>query len=285
MRSLTDDFEIQNGVLTVYDGVTELPDALFAGREDIESVYLPDSLRIFGMELFAECPNVKSVRLPSALRDISPAAFAECPALCEITIPDTVVSVGEGAFLNCTSLRSVTLPRSLREICDMAFWGAGLESVSVPESVKRIGESAFWSCEALKKAEVMGRGTRIGENAFGSCYGLIEGYIAPGYPEESDAPSELLYTLLWCSCPDRHAPEVSRRAERFIRANEELILERIFKAKNIPALTGLTGRGLLSPAGIEKYVRLSAEAGETELTALLLKAQGEKRTFDEEFAL
>lgn len=282
---MTEAFEIQNGILTVCDGVTELTDALFAGREDIESVYLPDSVRILGMELFAECPSLKSVRLPSCLRDISPALFAECPALCDIDIPETVVSIGEGAFLNCSSLRAVTLPHGLCEICDMAFWGTGLESVSIPESVQSIGESAFWSCEALTKACVLCHDTRIGENAFGSCYRLIEGYIAPGYPEKSDAPSELLYTLLWCSCPERHSPEVSRRAEAFIRANEGLILERIFKARNIPALTGIAKMGILSPSEIEKYVRLSAETGETELTALLLNAQGKKRSFDEDFEL
>lgn len=282
---MTKNSEAVDGILIIPDGVTELPDALFAGRCDIERVVMPDSLRVLGMELFTGCSALKSVRLPGTLRDLSPAIFAECPLLSDITLPETLVSVGDGAFLSCPSLHSIKLPNSLREICDLAFWGTGLESISVPEGVARIGEHAFWSCEELRKADVLGRDTVICENAFGSCYKLVEGYIAPGYPMIGDPPSELLYTLLWCTCPDRHTAEVTARAEDYIRHNEALIIERIFKSDNVPALSGIAERKLLSPGNIEKYVRLSAESGKTELTALLLKAQGTARNTSEDFNL
>lgn len=279
---MTDASETRDGLLIIPEGVTEIRDGEFAGRGDIVSVSLPDCLRFMDMEAFCECPELKSVRLPAGLGSISPACFAECPKLRDIILPPELESIGEGAFLNCASLRSVTLPDTLRSIDDLSFWGTGLEAVSIPAGVRSIGEQAFWSCEELRRADVNGAETVIGDNAFGSCYKLIEGFIAPGYPPGGDRASELLYTLLWCSCPDRHGAAVSERAERFVRENEALIMERIFKYENIPALSGCVKRGLLSPEKTDGYVRTAADMGLAEMTALLLKARGAGgNTFEE----
>lgn len=282
---MTGAFAPDKGILTIPEGVTELPDAAFAGRDDVISIVLPDSIQSLGIQCFAECPNLKKVRLPVFLSELPGACFAECGALSDIRLPETLERIGDGAFINCPELRSISFPDTLREINMYAFWGTGLERVVIPEGVELIGESAFWSCDNLIRADVLGESTRISENAFGSCYRLTQGYIAPGYPAEGDAPSELLYTLLWCSCPSRHSEKTSQRAEAFIAANEALIMERIFKYNNTAALSGLIGRELLPSEKLESYVRFSAENGQNELTALLLKAQGAKRDIYEEFEL
>lgn len=282
---MINDLDAINGTLTVPDGVSSIDDGAFAGREDITRLYLPDSVKTLGIEAFCGCTQLESVRLPSALEQISPACFAECTRLERIELPPVLTVIGEGAFLNCAALCAVTLPDSLREIAPMAFWSSGLEKISIPEGVASIGENAFWSCESLRHADVLGKSTLIGENAFGSCYELISGYIAPGFPPQDDAPSRLLYTLLWCSCPDRHTEQTSRRAEAFVRDNEALIMERIFKYNNTPALSGIVSRRLLSCENTDSYVRISAESGQAELTALLLKARAAGRDLDEEFEL
>ncbi len=282
---MINDLDAINGILTVPDGTAAIDDGEFAGREDIIELYLPDSVRSLGIEAFCGCTQLKAVRLPSALPEISPACFAECTALECVELPPSLLNIGEGAFLNCAALCAVQLPEGLREIAPMAFWNTGLEQVTIPEGVAVIGENAFWSCESLRRADVLGKNTLIGENAFGSCYELTSGYIAPGYPQEGDAPSELLYTLLWCSCPDRHGVETSRRAEKYIQSNEALIMERIFKYNNIPALSGIVGRGLLGADKTDGYVRISAENGQAELTALLLKARASGRGVEEELEL
>ena len=282
---MTNALEVSEGLLIIPEGVTEIRDGEFAGRGDIVSAILPDSLRFMDMEAFCECPELKSVRLPASLGSISPACFAECPKLCDIALPPALESIGEGAFLNCASLRSIAFPDTLRSIGDLSFWGTGLETVSIPAGVRSIGEQAFWSCEELRRADVNGKDTLIAGDAFGSCYKLIEGFIAPGYPPEGDRASELLYSLLWCSCPDRHGAAVSERAERFVRENEALIMERIFKYENVPALSGCVKRGLLSRDKIDGYVRTAADGGLAEMTALLLKARGTGRDTFEEFDL
>ena len=279
------DYQLVDGVLTFCPGVTYVRSQQFCQREDIVKVIVPDGVGFMEDECFTECPNIEEVTLPEGLINIGPAAFAVCPKLRRINIPSTVRSIDSGAFIFCDELREIRLPDGLETVGEYAFQNTGLETVDVPAGVKSIDECSFFSCENLRRADVRGKNTAIGTDAFGSNYKLIEGYIAPGYPETTDSASELLYTLLWCSCPDRHSPAVTARAEAFVRKNEAIIMERILKADNIPAMTGLAGRGLLSANTIDLCVRETLLSGKTELTALLLKAKNAADTDEGEFEL
>lgn len=276
---------MEQNTLTLPQGTRAVADGAYAGREDIHRVILPEGLTAIGNEAFTGCISLEEVVLPDSLTAIGAAAFAGCEQLAKSELPPALRRIGEGAFLDCTALHQITLPQGLRHIEPMAFWNSGLYAVDVPESVERIGESAFWTCENLRCANVWGRDTVIEKNAFGSDYALIEGYMAPGYPNEDSAPAELQYTLLWCSCPDRHTEEVSERAKALIRAQEGLIMERILKYDNTPALSGLVRCHLLTPANIDGYLRTASEANQTDLVALLLEAKGNQRQADTDFEL
>lgn len=273
MRYLTEDYRLADGVLTFSPGTAYIRSQQFCQRDDIVKVVIPEGVGFMEDECFTECPLLEEVVLPEGLINIGPASFAVCDSLRAINIPSTVKSIDSGAFIFCGGLRSIELPEGLETVGEYAFQNTGLESVSVPAGVKTIDECAFFSCENLRRADVLGEGTSIGTDAFGSNYSLIEGYIAPGYPDVTDKAAELLYTLLWCSCPDRHSRETSLRAENYIRGNESIIMERIIKANNVPAMTGLAGRGLLSAGIINDSIQQTLTLGLTELTALLLRAK------------
>lgn len=276
---------MDQNTLTLPQGTPAVADGAYAGREDIRRVILPEGLTAIGNEAFTGCTALEEVILPSTLTAIGAAAFAGCENLSKIDLPSSLRRIGEGAFLDCTALHQITLPDGLRCIEPMAFWNSGLYAVDVPPSVERIGETAFWTCENLRRANVWGRNTVIEKNAFGSDYALIEGYMAPGYPNEDSAPAELQYTLLWCSCPEQHTDEVSERAKALIRAQEGLIMERILKYDNAPALSGLVHCHLLDPSNIDGYLRAASEANQTDLVALLLEAKGSQRQTDTDFEL
>ena len=281
---MTNDFQLTDGVLTIAPGTRYIKSQQFSENPDIRKIVIPDGVGFFEDEAFAECEALEEVILPEGLVNISVAAFASCVSLRKINIPSTVKSIEDGAFLFCASLQSIELPEGLEEIADLAFQESGLESISIPASVRRIGEEAFFECESLRHADVLGENTRIGPNAFGSNDSLISGYIAPGYPEEHSGPAELLYSLLWCSCPERHKMETTLRAERFIRAQEELIMEWVLKTNNVPAMTGLAARRLLSAACVERSLKKTLNSAQTELSALLLRAAA-KSSIEEEFDL
>ena len=282
---MTEDFQLVDGLLTIRDGVQYLKSQQFAQNPDIVSVFIPDSVGFMEEEVFAECENLKEVRLPSGLVNIGVATFVSCIRLESIVLPSSIKTIDDGAFLFCEGLKSINLPNGLESILQLSFQNTGLESITIPETVRKIGEEAFFECESLTEVNVLGKNTVIGKNAFGSNYKLIKGYIAPGYPEEDSPPAEMLYSMLWASCPSKHEETTSTRAESFIRNNESLVMERIFKYNNIPALNGISERRLLEPSHIDAYVKTALELGMTEVTALLLKAKGEERNNEGEFDL
>lgn len=101
-----EDFEIENGVLTEYQG------------KDVD-VIVPEGVREIGEGAFWRC-DVESVRLPQGIR-----------------------AIRSGAFMNCRSLRRINLPESVRTIETEAFHGSGLRAIRLPEGLKRIESSAF----------------------------------------------------------------------------------------------------------------------------------------------
>lgn len=282
---MTNDYRISDGVLTIAPGFTYIRSQQFAQRDDIVEAVIPRGVGFMEDECFAECPSLERVTLPEGLINIGPAAFADCPKLGSINIPSSVRSIDSGAFIFCGELKGIELPEGLETVSEYAFQNTGLETVSVPKTVRTIGEYGFFSCEELRRAYVLGEDTDIGEDAFGSNYKLIEGYIAPGYPKRADSAAKLLYTLLWCSCPERHAAQTSARAERFISANQSVIMEHILRENNVPAMTTISRRALLSAEVIGESLEKTLLSGQTELTALLLQAKNAAETQEGEFEL
>ena len=167
-------------------------------------------------------------------------SFAEDLSITSVIIPEGVTDIGEIAFYGCANLREVVFPPGLRYIREEAFGESAIAEAMLPEGLELIEEKAFFSCESLRKAEVPGLSTVIGSDAFGCCDRLHEGFIACGYPGKTRHHEELQYTLLWCSCPDRHTAETSRRAEDFIHRYEELIMEWIINTLKRYSLENMT---------------------------------------------
>lgn len=282
---MTNDYHLIDGVLSIEPGTAYIRSQQFCQRDDIVKLVIPDGVGFMEDECFTECPELREVYLPEGLVNIGAASFADCPKLSRVNIPKTVKTIDCGAFFSCEELREIEFPHGLESIGEYAFQGTGLETVSVPETVLSIEECAFFSCENLRKISVPGVNTSLGVDCFGSNYKLVEGYVAVGYPEKADFTAELLYTLLWCSCPQRHGEETSQRAKEYIKSHEGLVMERILKANNVPAMTGLAELGLLSSDTINEYLQQTLEARQTELSALLLKAKNAVSNSEEEFEL
>ena len=279
------DLEVYDGTLQIPDDVQTIPEGFCAGREDIQRIIIPESVYSIGPEAFSECTALEKVIFPDKFLYVSAAAFLNCTSLRKVILSQNLESIEEGAFLGCVSLKEIKLPDTLKSIGEMAFWSSGLEEISVPVGVLQIGENAFWDCANLRRADVLGQQTRIEKNAFGNCPDLMEGFIAPGFPEDESSPAKLLFTLLWCSCPERHTAETGRRAKEFIASRENLVMEHIIKCGNTAALSGIASLQLLEPGHIDEYLRICAGAGKMELTALLLQAKGNGGRVEEAFDL
>ena len=208
---------------------------------------------------------------PAKIRDgrLIEGAYAEDESITSVIIPAGVTDIGEVAFYGCRNLREVTFPAGIKYIREEAFGDTAVREVILPAGLILIEEKAFFSCESLKKLEIPDRRTAVGSDAFGCCYDLFEGYVACGYPGNAKHHEELQYTLLWCSCPERHDEKTSARAAAFIRANEQLIMEWVIGRGNIPAMSGIARYQLLE-GNIDAYIQQANLAGRSEITALLM---------------
>lgn len=84
--------------------VVELSANLFADRQELKSVVIPEGVEVIGDYVFYNCPNLKTVILPESLKEIDQAVFNGCTALEEIIIPKTVSKIGKNAFAGCVNL-------------------------------------------------------------------------------------------------------------------------------------------------------------------------------------
>ena len=136
----------------------------------LESLIIPDGVKLLGDKAFASCYRLRAVKLGAGLTNISSEAFSGCSALPEIEIPANIVSIGEKAFFGTYSMTRVTFAVGgrLSEIAFEAFAGSGLVSVEIPASVTELGGGAFSGCSALS-AVTFGEGsslTRIEASTF-----------------------------------------------------------------------------------------------------------------------
>lgn len=132
-----EDFEIENGVLTEYQG------------KDVD-VIVPEGVREIGEGAFWRC-DVESVRLPQGIRAIRlPEGLKRIEADCfsgteltEIVIPEGVRVIRDHAF---SGVREVTLPQRVRVIKSGSVDVSGNDGgsiVHIPAGVERIESSAF----------------------------------------------------------------------------------------------------------------------------------------------
>ena len=111
--------------------VTEVEEEAFYYFENIEKVFIPETVVTIGREAFFSCEAMTDVYLKSgALTTIAPYAFYDCYALTSVFIPKSVQSLGNGAFYYCEALESVSFEED--------------------SALTEIGERCFGDCAALK---------------------------------------------------------------------------------------------------------------------------------------
>jgi hypothetical protein len=115
-----EDWSINNGHLTINNGVTDLGNLNVRKRTDITSVTIPNSVTSIGPYVFEECSNLASVTIPNSVTHIGDYSFSRS-GLKSVTIPNSVTFIHDRAFYACESLTSVTIPNSVTYVGLQAF--------------------------------------------------------------------------------------------------------------------------------------------------------------------
>lgn len=130
---------------TIY-AVTGINYYAFIGCNEIESVYIPESVNNLGYGSFAGCSGLKEVNIPSCITRIPNALFYGCSSLSSVNIPTGVTTIGYSAFCGCTDLTEIIIPAEVKLIDQYAFaYCSNLKRVII-KGDPIIDETAFLGC-------------------------------------------------------------------------------------------------------------------------------------------
>ncbi len=193
--------KIDNGMLTIPEGVGEIEERAFENNLEITDVYFPESLKIIGYGAFRGCKNLSYASFSEGLIEIKDSAFSRCKLSIDLTLPDSLKYIGSDAF-EYTDISYVDLPKGVRTIesgtftscerlkrvyfgevvtiCDGAFDSCSrLEEVEFPETLRDIESKAFSWCTNLTKVTFTGRYIdSVADDTFDFC-NKLESIVVP----------------------------------------------------------------------------------------------------------
>ena len=130
------------------DRVVAIEASAFAGRTNIVSVVIPDSVKEIGASAFERC-GLRTLVLGDGIEIIGRRAFVNCP-LESVDFGEGAMTVGYEAFRGSPCLTELKLSPHTVAIEDFAFYRMEkLERVNIPSSVTGIGKEAFRDCYKL----------------------------------------------------------------------------------------------------------------------------------------
>ena len=170
---------LMTGTTTIPEGIEILGWSAFGGLR-IESISIPNSVKVIGTGAFQQCGNLKTISIPESVESIDFAAFDLCENLQSLYIPKSVIELGDIPFTNCYSLTSVKVDPAnpaydSRNDCNAIIETAsntlleGFNCTTIPEGITGIAPNAFYYCTNLKSVTITKDITSIGIGAFMGC--------------------------------------------------------------------------------------------------------------------
>ncbi len=154
------------------DGVKYIPDYLFKGFINIESITIPDSVTDIGSYSFANT-NLKNIVLPDGIESMGDGCFENCKELETAVINSNIMLIGDNTFRGCDKLREIYIADSVMDIGRTSFSGCtSLETVYMSKNVVYIPERCFENCTALSSFTWESDSKLIGKLAFSGCTSL-----------------------------------------------------------------------------------------------------------------
>lgn len=96
--------------------------------KNISNIVVPQTYRgknVTGImaNAFSNCKNLETIFLPDTIKVVDNYAFSSCSGLIRIELPEGVHTVGDSAFSYCSKLVSASVPASIVDISTTVFTG------------------------------------------------------------------------------------------------------------------------------------------------------------------
>ena len=194
--------------IRIPDGITVLSSEAFSYCYDLESVFIPKSVKDIHARSFYRCKSLATLSVDEenpyfcsvgntlytkarqslifspplaepiivdGVKRIRKNAFAYNCKLTELILPKSVEVIESQAFECCDSLCKIELNEGLKSIEMMAFNSCHLlKEVVIPSGVEVLHKSTFYLCPTLEKITLRGNTITIEPNAFSECKKYIQ---------------------------------------------------------------------------------------------------------------
>ena len=104
-----------NMSVTVKDGIEIIAQGAFCGRDRMEEVILPSSLKTICKDAFSGCSNIDNVVLPEGTESIGIESFSFCWNLKTMTLPSTLKNIAYNAFEYSDHLQNFIFPKGMED--------------------------------------------------------------------------------------------------------------------------------------------------------------------------
>ena len=124
----------------MFTGVKKLPDYMFQGCPNLESITFPESVYKLGKNVLAGCNSLDSVKVDGNNQKYY------SPEGSNLIVDKTTRTIVAGCG-------NSTIPNDVYYIGDYAFANSDLTDIVIPKNIREIGDHAFDGCSALEYAE------------------------------------------------------------------------------------------------------------------------------------
>ena len=100
-----------NKRIVINDGVETIAQGAFCGRDRMEQIFLPNSLRIICKDAFRGCHDIDNVEIPEGVLSIGVESFSFCWNLKTMIMPSSLREIGYSAFEHSDHLTNLIYPK------------------------------------------------------------------------------------------------------------------------------------------------------------------------------
>ena len=162
---------LQDNNVCIKNGTVTISNEAFKNCSLLQSIDMPDSIKIIGEEAFYDCTSLKKIKMSNNIIEIGSNAFLGTSWYKNQS--NDAVYVGKCLYRFIGSMSPNTnncIKKGTISISGRAFFcNKTLETIDIPNSVKKIGGNAFAGCSYLQYIDIPNSVTAIEWRAFYNC--------------------------------------------------------------------------------------------------------------------